>query len=213
MNLELKHLTLRRLLLLASKGPVYKITDFLVTLPAPDRLRIGCRMRLVPHTMMEVMGAITYSQKRFLEKQPENDLDAVLRMFAGWYYPIISGKVFEETSALEFTRRAQRCNINELYPVCAHLARLVSDINKLEEKLLASEADSTWIAAGGNALTPYAPQLTVEYLANRLKCSLEEVHNKSYAECLAALGERATSAKIEKAYYKIQQEKLEAQSK
>lgn len=210
MRLELKHLTLRRLLILAARGPVYKITDFLVTLPPPSRLRIGCRMRHVPRYYTEVLSVITYAQKRFLEQQPQNDLDLVLRMFSGWYYTIVTGKPFDEASALAFGRKAERCNIDQLYPACAHLARLVSEINKLEEQLLANEADSTWIAAGGNALAPYAPQLTVEFLANRLKCSLEEVHVKPYAECLAVLSERATSAKIEKNFHRLQQEAIDA---
>lgn len=208
MKLEAKHLTLKRLLILASRGGVNKITDFYATLPPPGKLRIGCRLRPVPLKVTELLEKITYGQKRFLEKQPDNDIDAVLRMFVGWYYPIVSGKPFDESRALEFGAKAMRCNINELYPACAHIARLVGELNKLEERLLAAEADSTWIAAGGNDLAPYAPQLTVDFLAKRLMCSHEEVYAKSYAECLAALGERATSARIEKKFHKIQQETL-----
>ena len=223
MKIEMKYLTVQRLLMLAASGDVSEILEFHATLPSPPSIRVGVRQRAVPADLSALLGRITFAQKKFLEVQPKNDFDAVLRMFRGYYYPELFPKEFKrnaakrkagkealgfEAASLKAIGKAKHCYIAEIVPAMAHIARLVSELNKLEEQLLAADVDPIWLQAGGKELEKYAARMTVEFIAEKLKCGLEEVFDNPYAQCLQVLAERATMAKVERRFHKIIEENL-----
>jgi len=64
------------------------------------------------------------------------------------------------------------------------MSRLIEQLLIDEAKKTASDVDKTWIAAGGEKLTPFANMLTIDFLADKLRCHPNEVLNKPYADCL-----------------------------
>lgn len=207
MKIELKHLTLARFINLSAHGGVDDILEFLGTSAPPERIRIGIKTYAVPQIADELRESLTYGQKVFLSEQPKGDIDLLLRMFVGWYYPILTKKPFDADKAYTIVGKAMNCFITELIPSCAHIAKLVSELNQFEEQVLASEPDSLWMQAGGGGLSKYAPMLTVEYLADKLKCTNDEVFDKPYSECLFWLMYQNESNAVEKRFNQLNIEK------
>ena len=207
MKIEIKHLTLARFVNMSVHGGVDDILEFLGTSAPPERIRIGIKTYTVPQTADELREALTYGQKVFLSEQPKGDLDLLLRMFVGWYYPILTKKPFDADKAFNVAGRSFRCFITELIPACAHIAKLVSELNEFEEQVLTSEPESLWMQAGGGNLSKYAPMLTVEYLAGKLKCTNDDVFDKPYLECLFWLMYQNESNAVEKRFNQLNIEK------
>ena len=207
MKIEIKHLTLARFINMSANGGVDDILEFLCSSAPPERIRIGIKTYSVPQTADELREALTYGQKVFLSEQPKGDLDLLLRMFAGWYYPILTKNPFDADKAFNVAGKSFRCFITELIPACAHIAKLVSELNEFEEQVLASDPDSLWMQAGGSNLSKYAPMLTVEYLAGKLKCTNDDVFDKPYSECLFWLMYQNESNAVEKRFNQLNIEK------
>lgn len=220
MQVEVKHLTLRRLFLLASRGDVTEVVQhhFDAAL-SPERIRIGVKTYLVPTSVEQLQQNITWGQRLYLATESENLLDVTLRLFGGWYYSIVSGKAFSEDKALKFGRKALGCYITELLPVAASLFKLVEGLLIQEHSATSGDPDKVWKAAGGDMLNKYGDKLTLDFLASRLSvmygkpCGHAEVMAAPYLDCLIQLMERRDFAKVEKEYRELSMLAAQANAK
>lgn len=200
--MNLKYLTFKRLLLLASKGDVSDLVAFYSDLPF-IYLRIGFKRYNVPKTLIELQTQITWAQRLYFASEPTDFIDLVFKRFNGWFYPILTGKQFNEQECSKIDYKALNCNVDELLPFVAHMSRLIEQLLIDEAKKTASDVDKTWIAAGGEKLTPFANMLTIDFLADKLRCHPDEVLNKPYADCLVRLMHQKISTDVENEYREL----------
>ena len=162
----------------------FGLAEGLVQFIVPDRLRIGRRKYPVPQSRDEFMSAICYGQRLFFGREEKNDYGVIIRMIDGYYYPLVSGKKWDEDRALLFGKNVLNCRVQELYPVANHLVTLLSAMIDREKTLLYREPSKIELAAGVEKLNVFAELSALNFLRDTMKITTEEVLLQPYNECL-----------------------------
>lgn len=160
------------------------IGDDLCKLPLPDLLTIGKKRLFIPQTMEQFGDSICYGQRMFFTVDEPNDVAIVIRMIAGYYYPIVTGRTWDDKRALEFGSNILNSCVIELFPVAFHMVNIMGEIADREHKLLQREPSKQERAAGIDRLNKFADLTSIMFLIDSFKCSESEVMAKPYNDCL-----------------------------
>ena len=215
--MNIRFLTFKRLAILAEQGDVSDIVNFHTELSFGGSIRIGFKRLQVPLTMDEFRSRITWGQRLFFSREPIDYIDGVFRLFCGWFYPILTGKEFDETKCLTISGKALNCNVDELLPFVTHMSTMIGAMLSEEERLTGGSVDKTWIAAGGEKLNKYGDKVTLDFLVPKLSIMYgkqvghSDVMASPYADCLVQLMERKEFNEVENEYRELTN--LKAQGK
>ena len=172
------------------------IVEGLCSLPVPPVLRIGRRTMEVPQDLEQFCAAICYGQKLYLATDEPFDVGVILRYVAGYFYPIYTGKRWDEARALLYGKKILSSPVVTLYPVAIHLVSLMEQLVKREHTLLHREPTQEERAAGVETLNKFAALTALIFLQEQFHCTAEEVMLLPYDDCLV----RFMLAKEEGAY-------------
>jgi len=160
------------------------LSDGLSQMPLPSGIRIGRRRYVIPQTYDEFTGTIVYGQRLYFSRDETNDYGVIIRTVTGYYYPIVTGKKWDEDHALIFGKKIINCTVRELYPLASHLIKLISEMVEREQKLLHREPTKIELAAGIERLSIFSELTAIEYLRDSMKVPVSEVLQTPYRECL-----------------------------
>ena len=160
------------------------LAEDLAALPLPDALRFGRKRLPVPPDVETFGRSITYGQRLYFAQKEGFDLGIILRYVAGYYYPIVTGRPWNETDALRFGRNILDLYVTELYPVSQHLVNLMAELATREQKLLHREPTKQERAAGVERLNKFADLTALMFLMEQFKCDEAAVMAKPYDDCL-----------------------------
>ena len=159
------------------------LPDGLKEMPVVN-VKIGLWRLPLPETMEELSNQITYGQRLFLTKKEDDDFGLILRLLDGYYYPIVTGKPWDEDKALAFGKRILKCKAIEVYPAAVRLIQLLDELVGREMKLLHRNPSKLEKAAEIDKLSPFAEMTAIDFLRDTMKVTAEEVLLKPYNECL-----------------------------
>lgn len=160
------------------------LADDLVKFAPPDQIRIGRRRYRVPADFDEFTKQLCYGQRLFFNQQEENDFGIIIRMIDGYYYPIVTGKKWDQDCALRFGKNIITCTVEEIYPVAMHLVNLYAKMIEREHKLLHRDPMKMELAAGIERLNVYSELSALDFLRDAMKIPIAEVLLTPYNECL-----------------------------
>lgn len=175
-------LTLRRMTLELHRYA--GLAEGLAQLPLPDRVRLAGRWYGVPADIDTLAGNLTYGQRMYLTEQEGYDVGIILRLVAGYYYPICTGKVWDEKKAMQFGKNVLNSLVIELYPLATHLTALMEQLVTRERKLLQRTPSKQEKAAGIDKLAVFADLTAVLFLQESFRCTAEQVMLLPYNDCL-----------------------------
>ena len=182
------------------------LQEGLVKFPVPDEVNIGRRRYNVPKTLAEFSKNICYGQRLFFTRKEDNDFGIILRMIDGYYYPIVSGKKWDEENALLCGKIVLTCKVVEIYPVSMHLVTLISELVDREHKLLHREPSKMELAAGIEKLNVYAELNALDFLRDAMKVTVPEVLLTPYDECLVRFMIAKETAQFQERYFELSKE-------
>ena len=177
-----RKLTLRRMTLEPHRYA--GLAEGLAELPLPDTLRIGRRRMAIPQTLDELSSSLTYGQRMYLTQHEGYDVGVILRLVAGYYYPLYTGRPWDERKALSFGAKVLSSLVVELYPVSKHLIGLMEQLTKRESTLLHREPTKQEKAAGIERLAKFADLTALLFLQDSFKTSAEQIMLAPYDDCL-----------------------------
>jgi len=189
------------------------LPDGLIELPLPGKIQIGRKKYDIPSTMNEFAGNICYGQRLFLAREEPNDIGLITRMMDGYYYPVVTGKKWDEEKALLFGNKILPCKVKELYPVAMHLIKLVSELADREIKLLHREPSKIELAAGIEKLNVFSEMMSLDFLRDNMKISIPEVILTPYNECLVRFMNAKEMAAFQERYFELIKEEATAKPK
>jgi hypothetical protein len=172
------------------------IVEGLSSLPVPPVLRIGRRTMPVPEDLEVFCANLCYGQKLYLTTEEPFDVGVILRYVAGYFYPVYTGKRWDERRALLFGKKILSSPVVTLYPVAIHLVSLMEQLAKREHTLLHREPTTEERAAGVETLNRFATLTSLIFLQEQFHCTADEVMLLPYDDCLV----RFMLAKEEGAY-------------
>ena len=181
MAIPIDRLTLLDMML---DGEYSGLSDGLVQMPRPERLKIRHKYLMVPKDMNEFCGNICYGQRLFFAETEDNDYGVILRSIEGYYYPIFTNDKWDADKALLMGRQVVKCRAVDVYPVATHLVNLIAEMAERENKLLHRSPSKTELAAGIDKLDVFAQMAALDFLSDVLKISIPEVLLTPYNECL-----------------------------
>lgn len=202
-----------RLWQMMSKWEYHALADDLVKLPVPERILIKSKYYYVPTTLDEFTKTLTYGQRLFLARKTENDFDAMIRVIDGYYYPLVTGKKWNEENALLFGKYVLTCKVFELYPVVMQIVTLIEQMTDREYRLLHREPSKVEQAAGIEKLTVFSELTSINFLADAMRIPLAEVFTQPYNECLVRFMLEKEMNDYRDRYFKLLKEESESKSK
>jgi hypothetical protein len=178
--IDIDKLTLRQMI---KNKDYHSLSDGLIKLPIPDKIRMG-KLFDIPKDLESFAGSICYGQKLFLAVKELDDFGIIIRMMDGYYYPIVSGDIWDDDYALEFGREILDCKLTEVYPVANHLIKLLAELIEREVNLLQRQPSQQEISAGIDKLNKFAELTSIKYLQSSLGKTEEQVMLTPYNDCL-----------------------------
>ena len=160
------------------------LADGLVQLPLPGKIKIGLSKFDIPADLNQFSENICYGQRLFIVREEENDIGAILRVMDAYYFPLVTGKKWDDNKALLFGRKVLNCTAKELYPVSMHLVTIVSELVEREKKLLSREPSKLEKAAGIEKLSVFSELTALDFLRQSMGKTEAEVMLTPYNECL-----------------------------
>jgi len=160
------------------------LREGLASLPLPELLTIRGKKLTIPTNLNDFCDNVTYGQKIFFQRPEENEYGIVLRFISGYFYPLFSGKEWDENRALKFGSFVLRSKVLEVYPVALHLVTLMGQLAEREVKLLERKPTSEERQAGIDKLSLFSDLSSILFLQESFRCSWDEVLGKPYNDCL-----------------------------
>jgi len=180
--IPLKYLTVKRMF---ENEPLYAgLSDGLVKLLLPNNLIISLKPYGIPETMTDLCDNICYAQKIFLSKECKTDLEIIMRMITGYFYPVVTGKKWDEENALRWSKKIFGLLVQDAYPIATHIFKLKGELLKREYDYLHREPKKEEKIAGIDRLAKYAELDAIDYLSDVLKITRDEVLLTPYNTCL-----------------------------
>jgi hypothetical protein len=189
------------------------LPDGLIQLPIPELIMIKKKLFPVPQNLDEFTSNLCYGQRIFLARKEDNDFGIIIRMIDGYYYPLTTGKKWDEDKALLFGKYVLTCTVNEIYPVAMHLVNLVSEMAQREQKLLYREPSKMELAAGIEKLNIFSDLTALDFLRDVMKCTVPEVLLTPYNECLVRFMLAKETAEFQERYMELIKKDSEPKSK
>jgi len=193
--------------------PYRHLPDDLIRLPVPLRLKIGRRRVPVPQDLDAFTKNLCYGQRLFFTQKEDNDFGVIIRVIDGYFYPLLTGKVWDVDNALKFGKKVLSCRISELYPVAMHLITLVDQMAERETRLLHREPSKLELAAGIEKLNIFAELSSLDFLRDAMKITVPEVLLTPYNECLVRFMMQKETDDYKERYMKLAQEEAAAKNK
>jgi hypothetical protein len=184
------------------------LTEGLVQLPLPDRIKIGRKQYGIPGTMDEFSDKICYGQRLFLARAEDNDVGLIIRMMDGYYFPIVTNELWNEDKSLLFGNKILNCRVKELYPVAMHLITMVSEIAERELKLLHKEPSKVEKAAGIEKLNVFSELNALDFLRDAMQITVPEVLLTPYNECLVRFMNAKETRDYQERYFDLMQKDM-----
>lgn len=191
----------------------YGLTEGLKQLPCPHELFFGSKKYKVPRTAEEFSKELCYGQRLYITRKEENDFDFILRIISGYYYPKVTGQKWDEDKVLLFGKNVLTCKVKELYPVAMRLLELTKELVDREESLLYREPSKLEKAAGIEKLNVFSELNSLDFLRDAMKCTVPEVLQTPYNECLVRFMNAKATADFQERYYELQREGSKPKSK
>lgn len=160
------------------------LAEGLASLPVPESIRIGRHTYAVPSDVDDFCAELTYGQRQYLAEKEVIDTGIILRLIAGYYYPIATGKKWNEREALSFGRIVLNSLVKDLYPTATHLTTLMEQLVTRESKLLQRTPSKQEKAAGIDKLTKFADLTAMLFLQQSFNATPEQVMLLPYNDCL-----------------------------
>jgi len=182
------------------------LADGLSALPVPDAIKIGRRRYAIPTTLDELSESIVYGQRLYFSREEPNDFAIILRLLAGYYYPVYKKVPFSDSGTALFTKNILNCKAKEVYPTTIHMIKLVCELAERERKLLHREPSKVELAAGIENLTPFAEINALDFLRDAMKVSIPEVLLTPYNECLVRFMNAKATLEFQEKFIKLSQE-------
>lgn len=182
------------------------LSDTLVLLPVPTDIKIGLMRYAIPGSYEELANNICYGQRLYLVNEEPNDIGLILRLVAGYYYPIVKKAKWDDQKALLFGKIVLNCRVKDLYPLAAYMAGLVNEIAIREAKLLNREPSKLELAAGIDKLAVYSDLSAIDFLRQSLGKTEDEVMLTPYNECLVRFMQAKEVNAYHERYVKLSQE-------
>ena len=179
------------------------LPDGLIELPCPREVVINRKIYPVPQTMEEFAARICYGQRLFLARQEENDIGLICRMIDGYYYPIVTGRKWDEEKALLFGNKVITCKVKDLYPIAMNFVTLTGEIAEREKELLYREPTKIELAAGIEKLDIFAELNALNFLRDAMKITVQEVLLTPYNECLVRFMNAKEIADFQERHFKL----------
>lgn len=193
---------------------VYKgLSDGLVQLPLPDKIKIKRKRYHVPQSAAEFMQSICYGQRIYFDSEEKNDYGVIFRVITGYYYPIITRSKWNGDNALLFGKYLLNCKVNVLYPVAMTFVKYIAEMTERERNLLHREPSKLERAAGIEKLNRFADLTSLDFLRDEMKMPIEEVLLQPYNECLVRFMLAKEKADYQERYYKLLHEETEMKIK
>ena len=189
------------------------LTSGLREMPLPQYIKIGRKELHIPKTYEELSANICYGQRLFLTQEEKNDFGLIIRMIDGYYYPIYSGKTWDDDEALYFGGTVLSCKAIDIYPVAIHLIGLMSELVENENTLLHREPSKLEKAAGIEKLSVYSDLTAVDFLRQVLNKSFIEVMLTPYRECLVRFMLQKETVNFQERYFELSKEESTPKSK
>jgi hypothetical protein len=159
-----------------------------------------------PGSYEELANNICYGQRLYLVNEEPNDIGLILRLVAGYYYPIVKKAKWDDQKALLFGKIVLNCRVKDLYPLAAYMAGLVNEIAIREAKLLNREPSKLELAAGIDKLAVYSDLSAIDFLRQSLGKTEDEVMLTPYNECLVRFMQAKEVNAYHERYVKLSQE-------
>lgn len=189
------------------------LPEGLIKLLTPEHININRKYLSVPQTLDEFTKNLCYGQRVFLRHEEENDFGAILRVIDGYYYPLSTGKVWDENKALIFGKKVLNCKAIYLYPVAMHLISLVAEMADREKMLLHREPSKMELAAGIEKLNVFSELTSLDFLRDAMKITVPEVLLTPYNECLVRFMIQKETEEYKERYMELMQEEAKPRSK
>ena len=203
-------LTLREMMF--NFEPYRHLPDDLIKLPVPRKLRFGLRWVSVPQDLDEFTAHLCYGQRLFFTQKEENDFGVIIRVTDGYFYPLLTGKLWDVDNALRFGKKVLHCKISEIYPVAMHLITLVGQMAERETTLLNREPSKLELAAGIEKLNVFAELSSLDFLRDAMKIPVAEVLLTPYKECLVRFMLQKETDDYKERYLKLAQEEMKSKA-
>jgi hypothetical protein len=182
------------------------LPDGLAQLPCPEKIRISKNYYQIPADMDEFTKNICYGQRIFFTQKEDNDFGLIIRILDGYYYPIVTGRKWDQDKALLFGKKVITCTVQELYPVAMHLINIISEMTDREQKLLHREPSKMELAAGIEKLNIFSELTALDFLRDVMKITIAEVLLTPYKECLVRFMLAKETADFQERYYELVKE-------
>ena len=182
------------------------VAEGLSSLPVPESIKIGRKRYFIPLNLDEFADSIVYGQRLYFSREEPNDFAIILRLLAGYYFPIVKKKAFNESGVAVFTKNILNCKAKEAYPTTMHMINLIGQLADREKKLLDREPSKIELAAGIEKLAPFAEIDALDFLSDSMKVSTSEVLLSPYNECLVRFMKAKASAEYQERFIKLSQE-------
>lgn len=209
--IPIEKLTLRQMI---KHQPTYdRLSDGLIELPVPEKIFIGYQEHPVPQNLEDFSDKICYAQRLFLVRPEKDDYGIILRTMDGFYYPIHTGKKWDDDKALRFGKKILTLKVINLYPVALFLINLLGELVTREQTLLHREPTKQEKAAGINKLSIFSELNAIDFLRSAMNKTEEEVMLTPYNECLVRFMMAKEQAAYQERYYEILREESEAKIK
>lgn len=187
------------------------LADDLIKFAPPDQIRIGRRYYYVPADLEQFSKQLCYGQRLFFNRQEENDFGIIIRMIDGYYFPVVTGKKWDQDLALVFGKKILTCVVQEIYPVAMHLVNLYAEMIEREKKLLHREPSKMELAAGIEKLNVFSELSSLNFLRDAMKIPVSEVLLTPYNECLVRFMLEKETEDYKARYMEIMEQDMKAQ--
>jgi hypothetical protein len=177
-----EHLTLGQLL--AQPHRYGALVEDFCKLTLPAAISIKGTYYPVPLTLKQFSRHLCYGQRLFLATREPHDIGYALRYLDGYYYPMCTGKPWNEAAALSFGRNVLNCKAKDVFPVAQHLITLMDELITREKKHLFREPSKLEKAAGVERLAPFAALTNLIFLMDSFKLPEAAVMLLPYDDCL-----------------------------
>ena len=194
-------------------GEYTGLSDGLIKLPLPEKVKIGRKRYTIPKDLSELSSVICYGQRMFLAREESNDFGSIVRIMDGYYYPIVTGNKWDEDKALLFGRKILICTAEELYPVTMYIAGLVKELVEREYTLLNREPSKIELAAGIEKLNRFTDMSSLDYLRDSMKITIPEVILTPYNEILVRFMMAKENQEFQERYLELMKEQSKPKPK
>ena len=158
----------------------WSLAEQLTTLPCPSVFMV----EEVPENIEQFTERLSYGQKYFMSAQEKNDVNVIIRYVGGYFFPLLTGKPWDESECLKWCECLKPMPVVDLYPITFRLTELMLEVVKREKELLERKPSKQEQAAGIEKLNRFSELSAIKFLQKEFGVSRDAVMQLPYNECL-----------------------------